>query len=47
MLLALRVEQPKFDQPSGKITEPSEAAPPGGIAPGEIAPVANPTQENV
>src|SRR5881396_1529733 len=47
MLLALRVEQPKFDQPSGKITEPSEAAPPGGIAPGEIAPVANPTQENI
>jgi len=47
MLLALRVEQPKFDQPSGKLVGPSEAAPPGGIAPGEIAPVANPTQENV
>jgi MFS transporter, DHA1 family, tetracycline resistance protein len=47
MLLALRVQQPRFEQPSGKPIEPSEVVPPGGIAPGEIAPVANPTQEKI
>jgi MFS family permease len=47
MLLALRVQQPEFDQLSDKLVEPSEAVPPGGIAPGEIAPVANPSQENI
>jgi MFS transporter, DHA1 family, tetracycline resistance protein len=47
MLLALRVQQPQFDQPGSKPIDPSEVVPPGGIAPGEIAPVANPSQENV
>jgi DHA1 family tetracycline resistance protein-like MFS transporter len=47
MLLALRVQQPQFDRPSGKPIEPSEIVPPGGIATGEIGPVASPTQENI
>jgi DHA1 family tetracycline resistance protein-like MFS transporter len=47
MLLALRVQQPQFDQPGSKPIDPSEVVPPGGIAPGEIAPIANPTQENI
>src|SRR5213595_3024807 len=38
MLLATRVEQPQFDQPSDKVAEPSEAVPPGGITSGASAP---------
>jgi DHA1 family tetracycline resistance protein-like MFS transporter len=47
MLLALRVQQPQFDHPSAEPMDPSESVPQGGIAPGEIAPVGNPTQENI
>jgi DHA1 family tetracycline resistance protein-like MFS transporter len=47
MLLATRVEQPQFDQPGEKPIEPSEAAPPGGIAPGPVAPAIDPAEENV
>src|SRR5436189_3214085 len=47
MLLATRVEQPQFDQPSDKVAEPSEAVPPGGISPGAVAPAIDPAEENV
>src|SRR6266550_8598359 len=47
MLLATRVEQPQFDQPGEKPIEPSEAAPPGGIAAGPVAPAIDPAEENV
>ena len=47
MLLATRVEQPQFDKPSEKPIEPSEAVPPGGIAPGPVAPAIDPAEENV
>src|SRR6266705_3109651 len=47
MLLATRVEQPQFDQPREKSVEPSEAAPPGGIAAGPVGPVVDPAEENV
>src|SRR5881396_1583366 len=47
MLLATRVEQPQFEQPSEKPIEPGEAAPPGGIASGAVAPVVDPAEENV
>src|SRR5438477_555394 len=47
MLLATRVEQPQFGQPSEKPVEPSEAVPPGGIASGAVAPIADPAEENV
>jgi MFS transporter, DHA1 family, tetracycline resistance protein len=47
MLLATRVEQPQFGQPGEKPTEPSDAAPPGGIASGAIAPAVDPAEENV
>src|SRR5216110_2060166 len=47
MLLATRVEQPQFDQPGDKAIQPSDIVPPGGIAPGEIAPAAKSSQENV
>jgi MFS transporter, DHA1 family, tetracycline resistance protein len=47
MLLATRVEQPQFEQPGEKPIEPSEAVPPGGIAPGPVAPAIDPAEENV
>src|SRR5438045_303362 len=47
MPLATRVEQPQFGQPSEKPVEPSEAVPPGGIASGAVAPIADPAEENV
>ncbi len=47
MLLATRVEQPQFGQPSDKVTEPGEAVPPGGISPGAVAPAIDPAEENV
>jgi DHA1 family tetracycline resistance protein-like MFS transporter len=50
MLLATRVEQPQFGQPDEKPGESipqARDAPPGGIAPGAIAPVADPAEENV
>ncbi len=47
MLLATRVEQPQFGQPSEKPVEPSEAVPPGGIASGAVAPLVDPPEENV
>ena len=47
MLLATRVEQPQFDQPSDKVAEPGEAVPPGGISPGAVAPAIDPAEENV
>jgi DHA1 family tetracycline resistance protein-like MFS transporter len=50
MLLATRVEQPQFGQPSEKPIEPipqPRDAPAGGIAPGAVAPVVDPAEENV
>src|SRR5438046_6038 len=47
MLLATRVEQPQFGQPTEKPIEPSEAIPPGGIASGAVAPLVDPPEENV
>jgi DHA1 family tetracycline resistance protein-like MFS transporter len=47
MLLATRVEQPQFDQPGDKLSAPGEAVPPGGIAPGPVAPAVDPAEENV
>ena len=47
MLLATRVEHPQFDQPGDKSTEPSDAVQPGGIASGPVAPVVDPSEENV
>jgi MFS transporter, DHA1 family, tetracycline resistance protein len=47
MLLATRVEQPQFDQPGEKPIEPSDVAPPGGIAAGPVAPAIDPAEENV
>src|SRR5437773_2973397 len=47
MLLATRVEQPQFGQPSEKPVEPSEAVPAGGIASGAGAPSADDAAENV
>jgi DHA1 family tetracycline resistance protein-like MFS transporter len=47
MLMATRVEQPQFDQPSEKPTEPAEVVPSGGIASGAVAPAIDPAEENV
>src|SRR5438552_2637254 len=47
MLLATRVEQPQFGQPSDKVAEPGDAVPPGGISPGAVAPAIDPAEENV
>jgi len=46
-LLATRVEQPQFGQPSDKVAEPGDAVPPGGISPGAVAPAIDPAEENV
>ena len=47
MLLATRVEQPQFDQPGEKLSEPGEAVPPGGIASGPVTSAVDPAEENV
>src|SRR5881396_1345116 len=47
MLLATRVEQPQFGQPTEKPIDPSEAIPSGGIASGAVAPLVDPPEENV
>src|SRR5213596_327448 len=47
LFLATGVDKPQFGQPSEKPVEPSEAVPPGGIASGAVAPIADPAEENV
>jgi len=47
MLLATRVEQPQFDQPSNKPIQPSEPVPPEGITSSTVGPLIDPPKENI
>src|SRR2546422_9864445 len=47
MLLATRVEQPQFDQPSDQPIEPSETISPEGIASSTVGPLIDPPKENI
>ena len=46
MLLATRVEQPQFEQPSEKPIEPVETIPTEGIGSASVAPIIEPPEEN-
>jgi MFS transporter, DHA1 family, tetracycline resistance protein len=47
MLLATRVEQPEFDQPSEQPIEPSETMAPEGMPSGTVGPLIDPPKENI
>jgi len=47
MLLATRVEQPQFGQPSDQPIEPSETMSPEGIASSTVGPLIDPPKENI
>jgi MFS transporter, DHA1 family, tetracycline resistance protein len=47
MLLATRVEQPQFGQPSEQPTEPSETMAPEEIPSGTVGPLIDPPKENI
>jgi len=47
MLLATRVEQPQFGQPSDQPIEPSETMSPEGIPSGTVGPLIDPSEENI
>src|SRR6266849_6222118 len=47
MLLATRVEQPEFGQPSDQPIEPSETMAPEGMSSGTVGPLIDPPKENI
>src|SRR5437667_670648 len=47
MIMATRLEQPQFDQPSRQLIEPSETMPPEGIASSTVGPLIDPPEENI
>ncbi len=47
MLLATRVQQPQFGQPSDQPIEPSETISPEGIASSTVGPLIDPPKENI
>ena len=46
MLLATRVEQPQFEEPSEKLIDPVETIPTEGIGSASVAPLIDPPEEN-
>src|SRR5712692_5508568 len=47
MMLATRVEQPEFGQPSDQPIEPSETMAPEGMSSGTVGPLIDPPKENI
>ncbi len=47
MLLATRVEQPEYGQPSEQPTEPSETMSPDSMPSGAVGPLIDPPKENI